>query len=62
VTAAIRNPAEIRTSASSGNCRVYYSAPGRAGIMIAVVADVVLGVVKTAYRTKKMKGAIEWSR
>jgi hypothetical protein len=59
---ALRQPVEIQKSTSDTNCRLYYSAPNKAGLMIVVVADVVIKVVKTAYSAvKKKKGDIEWT-
>lgn len=55
-----RSPAEIRFSLVAVECRVYYRALPAGGRHIAVVADVVAGFVKTAYITKKLKGAPEW--
>jgi hypothetical protein len=57
--AAVRNPAEVCFSTSDPDCRVYYGA-GPAGLMIAVVADVVAGFVKTVYRTNRTRGVREW--
>ena len=59
---AIGDPQQIVISASDADCRLYFGAPNKAGIMVVVVADVVVGVVLTAYRTGRVKGAIEWSR
>lgn len=56
---AVGAPSTIRFSTSDANCRIYYGA-GPAGLLIAVVADVVGGFVKTAYRTRLVKGAVEW--
>jgi len=59
---AILNPLRICHSTSDPNCRVYFGdGPGQP-IMMAVVADVVSGIVLTAYRSSRLKGAIEWSR
>ncbi len=57
---AISNPIEIRISLSDADCRTYYGTGPRRGIMIAVVADVVKGLVKTGFLTKRMKGIREW--
>jgi hypothetical protein len=63
VEQAISNPEAIQFSASDPDCRIYYGAPSSAGIRFAVVADVVAGVVKTAYRARRKKvGGMEWSR
>jgi hypothetical protein len=58
---AIRNPLQISFSTSDPDCRVYYGRGLTSDIMVAAVADVVAGVVKTAYRTTRMKGVVEWS-
>jgi hypothetical protein len=57
---AVRNPNEICFSTSDPDCRLYYGAGSSAGLMMAVVADVVAGFVKTVYRTNKTKGVREW--
>jgi hypothetical protein len=59
---AIVNPREIRFDASDPNCRVYFGDKTRGGMMIAVVADISGGRVKTAHLVKAAKGAVEWSR
>jgi len=57
----VRRPMEIQVSTYDADCRVYYSRPNKAGRMIVVVADVVQGIVKTAYAAiKKKKGTVEW--
>jgi hypothetical protein len=56
----VRQPLEIRFSAYDPNCRTYYGVGPRPGIMIAVVADVVGGFVKTSFLTDRMKGVKEW--
>ncbi len=61
VEQAVRDPMEIQVSTYDPRCRVYYGRPSKSGIMIAVVADVAIGVVKTAYEANKKKtGSIEW--
>ena len=59
---AILTPSEIRYSFSDPECRLYYGDADSRGIMMVVVADIRAGVVKTAYRARKMKGMLEWSR
>ena len=59
---AIGDPLEITYSNSDANCRVYYASAGTTGLLVAVVADVVAGFVKTAYRTRRVIGDVEWSR
>ena len=58
----IRSPQEIRVSAADADCRLYYGAGSRPGILIVTVVDIVRTLVRTAYLAKKMKGAVEWSR
>jgi hypothetical protein len=57
---AVWNPAEICFSTSDPDCRIYYGVASSAGLIIAVVADVVAGFVKTVYRTNRTKGVREW--
>ena len=61
VEVAVEGPLEIHFSSSDSACRIYYGTGQRPGKLIAVVADVVEGFVKTAYQADKMKGALEWS-
>ena len=56
---AIRQPLRICYSMSSVDCRVYFGATATS-LLIAVVADVDKGFVKTAYRARQMKGQVEW--
>ena len=59
---AVRAPSEIRYSKSDADCRIYYGAGPRPGLMIAVVADVSAGVVKTVHLAKRISGGgVEWS-
>lgn len=63
VNAAVEEPELIRRSTADVDCRLYYGAGPRTVVRIVVVADVAVGIVKTAYLTKKESaGAIEWSR
>jgi len=57
---AISNPLEIHISLSDADSRTYYGLGPRASIMIAVVGDVVKGLVKTAFLTNRTKGVREW--
>lgn len=58
---AILRPAEIHFSKSDNQCRLYYTPVLGDGLRIAVVADIVLGLVKTAYPVKRAKGGPkEW--
>jgi len=60
---AVRSPDEIRHSNSDANCRIYYGPGPRPGVRMMVVADVVLGLVKTAHLAKKVSGGSqEWSK
>lgn len=58
--AAIRRPVAIHVSGYDPSCRTYYGQGPRPAIMIAVVADVVGGFVKTAFLTSRTKGVREW--
>lgn len=59
---AIVNPQEIRISDADANTRVYFGKGPREGIVIAVIANIPGGFVKTAHIVKGAKGAVEWSR
>ena len=62
VVAAVTGPAEVRHSTSDADCRVYSGRGPRPSVMMAVVADVVAGIVRTVYLTKKPSaGVLEWS-
>src|SRR5947207_530499 len=61
VAEAIRAPLEICYSASDPDCRLYFGRATTPGIMVVVVADVVRGFIRTAYRTARRKGVVEWS-
>ncbi len=59
---AISSPEQIRLSTADPNCRLYYGKGHRPDVKMLVVADVVLGVVKTAHLARKISGgALEWS-
>ena len=58
----IKSPQEIRVSPADPDCRIYYGAGPRAGILMVTVVDLALSLVRTAYLAKKAKGAVEWSR
>ena len=60
VEQAVRSPMRICFSTSDPDCRLYYGPGPRGGIMVCVVADVVAGLVKTAYLASRQKGAVEW--
>jgi hypothetical protein len=62
VELAITDPIEIRFSAADADCRIYFGAGPRPGIMVAVVAELSRGFVKTAHVVKFAKGAVEWSK
>ena len=62
VEQAIQAPVEVRASNSGPDCRLYYGAAPRIGLLVQVVADIVLGVVKTAHYAKRITGGnVEWS-
>jgi len=58
----ITDPIEVRFSAADLDCRLYFGAGPRSGMMVAVVADVLRGFVKTAHVVKAAKGVVEWSK
>lgn len=59
---AATTPIGIWVNSSSADARICYGAGPRAGIFVAVVVDVPLGIVKTAYLTRKATGATqEWT-
>ena len=63
VEQAIHSPDEIRHSNSDPDCRLYYGPGPRAGVIMMVVAEVSLGIVKTAHLARKVSGgASEWSK
>ncbi|MEX2387921.1 MAG: hypothetical protein WD534_08585 [Phycisphaeraceae bacterium] len=57
---ALRQPQQIRLSATDPDCRKYLGPGPRDGVKILVIADVAEGLVKTAYLTKRPTGDIEW--
>ena len=58
---AIEKPNEIQFSKSHSDCRIYYGDGPRVGLQVAVVADVVEGIIKTAYLSRKTaSGEKEW--
>jgi len=62
VELAIIDPIEIRFSDADADCRLYFGVGPRPGIMVAVVADLSRGLIKTAHVVKLAKGAVEWSK
>jgi len=59
---AVSRPSQIQHSTSGSDCRIYYGVGPGQGLMIAVVADVVAGVVKTVHLARKVSGGgAEWS-
>ena len=61
--AALAAPDEIRHSRSDPNVRIYFGPGPRSEIMMMVVADVALGLVKTAHFARRVSaGAQEWSK
>ncbi len=62
VEQAIHSPDEIRHSNADPDCRLYYGPGPNPGVIIMVVADVSLGIVKTAHLARRVTGgALEWS-
>lgn len=62
VEAAVTNSMEVRISRTNPDCRLYFGSGPWPGVMIVVVADLSLGLVKTAYLAKKVSGgSVEWS-
>lgn len=62
VRTAVQSPTEIRLSRSDSDSRLYFGPGPRSGVIMMVVADIVLGVVKTAHLAKRVTGGeIEWS-
>jgi hypothetical protein len=57
---AVTAPVAISFSKSEVDCRLYFGSTPASGIMVAVVADVAIGVVKTAYRVVRVTGTQEW--
>jgi hypothetical protein len=58
----VTRPERILLSNSDTDCRLYFGKGPRSGVRILVVADVVLGIVKTAHLARKISGgAVEWS-
>jgi hypothetical protein len=62
VELAITDPIEIRFSIADADCRLNFGTGPRPGMMIAVIADLSRGFVKTAHVVKAAKGVIEWSK
>lgn len=61
VEQAVTSPLCIRTSSSSTDCRICFGTGPRSSVVLAVVVDVSLGIVKTAYLSKTMtSGDLEW--
>jgi hypothetical protein len=63
VGATIEQPTDIRHSLSDTYVRLYHGQAERPGVYLRVVADVEIGVVKTAHYVRKPQGGpIEWLR
>ena len=63
VEAAVTSPREIRISRSDPDCRLYFGHGPREGVIMMVVADLPLGIVKTAHLCKRVSGGRqEWSK
>jgi hypothetical protein len=58
----LASPERITHSPSDADCRLFYGPLESDGFMVTVVVDVAGGFVKTAYRSKKTKGALEWEQ
>lgn len=59
---AVRAPNQIQFSKSDPDCRIYYGPGDRPKRIIMVVADVKLGLVKTAHFARGITGGgVEWS-
>lgn len=61
VLQAVERPITIRYSATHRGSRKYIGAGPRRGLIMVVVADINLGLVKTAYLARRASGDIEWS-
>ncbi len=62
VEQAVTTPIGIWVSSSNADARTCYGAGPRASLLVAVIVDVPLGIVKTAYLTRNMTGmAQEWT-
>jgi hypothetical protein len=60
---AVCHPDEIRISNSDPDCRLYYGPGPYPAVTMMVVANIVVGVVKTAHLARKVTGgAQEWSK
>jgi hypothetical protein len=59
---AVASPLAVHLSNSGPDSRLYFGRGPRPGLMILVVADVNLGLVKTAHLAKHFSGGdLEWS-
>ena len=62
VETALSDPLEIRVSDKESDCRLYYGRGPWPRFMMVVIANVVRGVVLTAYiQNRPVKGVVEWS-
>lgn len=59
VGAAIESPIRIEWSARDADGWRYYGRGPRPGVMMHVAADVVLGIVKTAFLVERFSGGVE---
>ena len=63
VERALREPLAIRLSASDPSARLFFGLGPRKDLMMLVVADIELGIVKTAHLARRFSGGdTEWSR
>jgi hypothetical protein len=60
VEQAVERPLQISFSTSDLGCRLYYGLGPSRGMMVVVVGDLMTGWIRTAYKTSRMKGVIEW--
>jgi hypothetical protein len=59
----VKLPESIRKSLSDPDCRLYFGPGPGPGVKMMVVADTVLGLVKTAHLAKGVSGGqVEWSK
>lgn len=58
----LAEPLEIRVSDADPDVRLYFGDGPRNGIIVAVVANIVGGFVKTAHLIKRPRGKMEWSK
>ena len=63
VELAIKALDEIHISRLDANCLLYYAQGPRSSVMMVAVADLSLGIIKTAHLARKpLAGLFEWSK